>query len=150
MRPDNHRNHPELRHVSSLHYRLRHQSCQTAPPVLSDCATTEERKMKLKKQSTRFSISSDSPFSWALHFSGSSNSQVLHFPGLPQVLHFSRSCISPRPPFPESCISSGPAFPRSFNSSGSPFFLPLQFLGPPFPQVLYFPSSAFLHTIHFP
>jgi hypothetical protein len=24
---DNHRNHPELRHVSSLHYRLRHQSC---------------------------------------------------------------------------------------------------------------------------
>ncbi len=27
LRPDNHRNHPELRHVSSLHYRLRHQSC---------------------------------------------------------------------------------------------------------------------------
>ena len=28
LRPDDHRNHPELRHVSSLHYRLRHQSCQ--------------------------------------------------------------------------------------------------------------------------
>jgi hypothetical protein len=28
MRPDDHRNHPEPRHVSSLHYRLRHQSCQ--------------------------------------------------------------------------------------------------------------------------
>ena len=27
LRPDDHRNHPELRHVSSLHYRLRHQSC---------------------------------------------------------------------------------------------------------------------------
>ncbi len=25
-RPDDHRNHPELRHVSSLNYRLRHQS----------------------------------------------------------------------------------------------------------------------------
>ena len=25
LRPDDHRNHPELRHVSSLHYRLRHQ-----------------------------------------------------------------------------------------------------------------------------
>ena len=34
LRPDDHRNHPELRHVSSLHYRLRHQSCQ-APQVLS-------------------------------------------------------------------------------------------------------------------
>ncbi len=29
LRPDDHRNHPELRHVSSLHYRLRHQSCPT-------------------------------------------------------------------------------------------------------------------------
>jgi hypothetical protein len=28
LRPNDHRNHPELRHVSSLHYRLRHQSCQ--------------------------------------------------------------------------------------------------------------------------
>ena len=27
LRPDDHRNHLELRHVSSLHYRLRHQSC---------------------------------------------------------------------------------------------------------------------------
>jgi hypothetical protein len=35
LRPDDHRNHPEL-HVSSLHYRLRHQSCPTAPPVLSN------------------------------------------------------------------------------------------------------------------
>jgi hypothetical protein len=25
LRPDDHRNHPELRHVRSLHYRLRHQ-----------------------------------------------------------------------------------------------------------------------------
>ncbi len=29
MRPDDHRKHPELRHVSSLHYRLRNQSCAT-------------------------------------------------------------------------------------------------------------------------
>ncbi len=28
LRPDDHRNHPELRYVSSLHYRLHHQSCQ--------------------------------------------------------------------------------------------------------------------------
>ncbi len=37
LRPDDHRNHPELRHVSSLHYRLRHQSCHCATsPVLLD------------------------------------------------------------------------------------------------------------------
>ncbi len=35
LRPDDYQNHPELQHVSSLHYRLRHQSCQTVPPVLS-------------------------------------------------------------------------------------------------------------------
>ncbi len=34
LRPDDHRNHSELRHVSSLHYRLRHQSCQ----ILTDTA----------------------------------------------------------------------------------------------------------------
>ena len=46
LRPDDHRNHPELRHVSSLHYRLRHQSCQCATSPVNcatspvDCATS--------------------------------------------------------------------------------------------------------------
>ena len=38
LRPDDHRNHPELRHVSSLHYRLRHQSSQ---PQLSQSRRSE-------------------------------------------------------------------------------------------------------------
>jgi hypothetical protein len=33
LRPDDHRNHPELQHVSSLHYRLRHQSCHCREEV---------------------------------------------------------------------------------------------------------------------
>ncbi len=34
LRPDDHRSHPELRHVSSLHCRLRHQSCLLYPGFL--------------------------------------------------------------------------------------------------------------------
>ncbi len=32
LRPDNHRNHPELRHGSSLHFRLRHQKLSHIRP----------------------------------------------------------------------------------------------------------------------
>jgi hypothetical protein len=44
LRPDNHWNHPELRHVSSLYYRLRHQSFQTVFDILSMQRTGELRQ----------------------------------------------------------------------------------------------------------
>jgi hypothetical protein len=58
LRPDDHRNHPELRHVSSLHYRLRHQSCRCATSPFSH-GVSEHTDIQAKLKAKRGHFQSD-------------------------------------------------------------------------------------------